>query len=48
MNNDNKKRNIKGGAEKNKEKQQKILNTVAQQCHKITNMFSSNTSCKVS
>lgn len=34
------KRKFKGGAEQNREKQQKILNRMAQKYHKISDMFS--------
>lgn len=41
------KRKYKGGALKNREKHQKILNTEAQKCHKITDMFKVPTLSKV-
>lgn len=48
MNNNNNKRKFKGGAEKSREKHQKLLKNVAQQCNKITNMFTTTTLSKVS
>jgi len=48
MNSGSVKRKFKGGAEKNREKHQKILNTVAKKYHKITDMFLSTTLCEVS